>query len=158
MEKKLMEYMRIGHKAEYAGKEYSLLDSIKETCPTVKAVDMSNKCRYELLRAWSQNHVGVTDAQRKEMLSYEEQIPTDALVPSDKIRFITSDYKTKFEVKNFDFVIVNEKKVQVAYLDAYHFAFVGQSLPLWGGCFHICHFAEICERNGNHVAPIQKSY
>jgi len=37
---------------------------------------------------------------------------------------------------------------RVIYLDSHHFQF-------WGGfCYHICEFAELCEKNGNIVEPV----
>lgn len=130
---------------------------MKESKETVKAVNAKNLSRYELLKAWSQNHVGVTDEQAQEMQGYEEEINIVDILPHEIIRFITSDYKTKFVTKDLSTVSVNGTVARVAFLDECHFTFVDKiAMNLYGGCFHICQFAEICEKNGIEVKAIEE--
>lgn len=150
MVKAFAKYMTWGKEVEstYTGEVYKLIQDMSETQPTVLAVNMKNWRRYELLKAWSRNHVGVTDEQRAEMQRYEEFLEIDAVMPHNMIRFITSDYKTRFEVRNLSMVLVNGKALRVFFHDACHFGFVG------GSSYHICEFAELCERNGINVEPV----
>lgn len=157
MDKQFARYMRIGKKVEIAGTVYQLIEDMRENKETVKAVNEKNLRRYELLRAWSRNHVGVTEEQAQEMKGYEEELVIESVEPHNKVRFITSDYKTKFEVNDLSNVIVDGVTARVAYLDECHFTFVDKiNTNLYGGCFHICQFAELCEKNGIEVKPVEK--
>ena len=157
MDKQFARYMRIGKKVEIAGTVYQLIEDMRENKETVKAVNEKNLRRYKLLRAWSQNHVGVTEEQAQEMKGYEEELVIESVEPHNKVRFITSDYKTKFEVNDLSNVIVDGVTARVAHLDEYHFTFVDKiNTNLYGGCFHICQFAELCEKNGIEVKPVEK--
>lgn len=81
------------------------------------------------------------------------------ITPHDKIRFITPSYETKFEVADLSLVSVNGTAARVAYIDEYHFTFVDKiNVNLYGGCFHICQFAEICEKENIEVKPIEKVF
>lgn len=158
MLKQFARYMKDGKEVEssYTGAVFKLIQGMDENKPTVLAVNMENWKRYSLLKAWSNNHVGVTDEQRAEMEGYEESLEIEAVVPHNTIRFITPDYEPKFEVKDLDRVLVNGKAARVAYLDEYHFTFADTfAMNLWGGCFHICQFAELCESNGIEVQPMR---
>lgn len=67
------------------------------------------------------------------------------------IRFITSHYDDKFHIKDGESVIVtygsDEKVTKVCrYIDETHLE-IGTQL------FHICQFAEMCEKNGYSVQP-----
>jgi len=52
------------------------------------------------------------------------------------IRIIDGKYNDLFEVEDGGFILVNEKKYQVRYLDPTHFKIVG------GWTYHICEFGE----------------
>ena len=71
------------------------------------------------------------------------------MTPANKIRFITPDYTTKFEVMDLGRVKVNGKVQKVYYIDDYHFGFVG------GLAYHICQYAEVCERSDIEVKPLE---
>ena len=149
MDKAYAKYMRLGKKIKTAaGEEFKLLVDMDESKDTVLAVPMEHLRRYELLQTWSRNHVGVTDEQKMEMKGYEVELPIDAVEPANKVRFITPDYMTLFMVPDLSYVRVNGEPRQVVYLDETHFHFAKS------GCFHICEFAELCERNGNRVEVI----
>lgn len=156
MNKEFAKYMTYGLKVEdiSSGTKYKLIEKMSADKDTVRAVALDNVQRYELLKAWSHNQVGVTPEEQAEMEKYEVAVCIDSVTPIDKLRFITPDYKTKFEVTNLDKVLVNGKENIVVYMDEYHFTFAGNGLHLWGGCFHICQFAELCEKNGIDVAPL----
>lgn len=71
------------------------------------------------------------------------------------IRFITPDYKEKFRIADGDSIILhlsngNTMKRTCRYIDDYHLE-VGDNL------YHICEFAELCERNGHTVEPAEKT-
>ena len=150
MVKQFAKYMTWGKevKSSYTGEVFKLIQDMDASQPTVTAVNVENWRRYELLKAWSRNHVGLSDEERSEMLSYEEVLEIASVEPHNTIRFITSDYTTKFEVKNLGRVMVNGMVKRVIYLDACHFAFEG------GMFYHICEFAELCERTGAIVTPV----
>lgn len=150
MVREFVKYMKRGKDVEssYTGEVYKLVQDMEESQSTVLAVNMENWRRYELLKTWSRNHVGVTEEQEAEMRGYEETLDIKAVVPHNSIRFITPAYETKFEVKDLGNVVVNGDVRRVVYLDPYHFSFVG------GMGYHICEFAELCERNGIEVKPV----
>lgn len=72
------------------------------------------------------------------------------------IRFITPEYKELFRVPDGGKIEITlsdgEKKTRTCrYVDETHFETVG------GDLYHICQFAEIMERNGNAVTPVEPS-
>lgn len=73
---------------------------------------------------------------------------------ADTIRFITSKYETLFRIRNLGRIIVNGTEQRVVYLDDTHFTFTEGSGAF--GCFHICHFAELVEKNGWTVEPVEE--
>lgn len=135
--------LRSFHHVTYSGEEYTLLDEY-DGRETLKAVKKTDCDEYTTRRAWLQNHVGSEAENRQVMESLEFLLPADEIVPSDKVRFITSKYETLFEVMNFGFIRENGKIKQVYFMDPYHFAFVDS-----GVCWHICQYAEACERVGH---------
>lgn len=74
----------------------------------------------------------------------------------NKIRFINSDYRTLFILNDGDKVRIvhpdGEKVDRVVHGvgDGYH-------VQIGYNTFHICHFAELMERNGNTVIPLRAS-
>ena len=168
MEKTFVRHMTWGKQVKSStGVIYKLVESMDESKESVKAVSMDNWGRYDLLKAWvrnwEQNSMGFRERFteniedcRTEMQSYEEEVKIADIVPHDIIRFITPNYQTKFEVKKLTKVLVNGKAATVAYMDECHFTFADTiGMNLYGGCFHICQFAELCEKNGIEVNPIE---
>jgi hypothetical protein len=82
------------------------------------------------------------------MQSYETELQITDIEPANKIQFITPNYKTKFEVKNLDSILVNGESRRVIFLDETHFQFEK------GSCYHICQWAELCDKNGIEINPI----
>ena len=159
MDKKFARYMGYGKRvAGRDGTVYKLIEEAEDK-DAVKAVREDNLKRYDLLTAWVQNwdsnscgfrerFTGDIEDCRKERESYEEAVSVAEVIPCDKVRFINPDYQKKFEVDNFADVLVNGEKRTVAYIDDYHFQFIG-------GCvYHICQFAELCSMNGIEVSKL----
>ncbi len=154
-------YMRYGKtvKDNRTSEEYVLLSGVDEKTNTVYGVGVGNKARLDLLSAWignwEKNYLnfrerwqGDVDQCRAERESYIISLPVADIEPCNRVRFITPNYDTLFEVTDFDTVKVNGEVRRVYSLDDYHFGFVG------GAVFHICEFAELCQRNGLSVEPI----
>lgn len=171
MVKEFAKYMTWGKIVEslHTGTTFKLIEDMDKKKDTVRAVSMENWKRYDLLKAWIRNYDQAVwgfrdkysqkdaDGWKAEKQSYEVELKIDCIKPCNKIRFITPDYKTKFEVENLSLISVNGKAARVAYLDETHFTFVDTvSMNLYGGCFHICQFAELCERDGIEVKPLPK--
>jgi hypothetical protein len=175
MTKDFARYMTYGKKVEslYTADTFKLIEDMSADKDTVKVVQENEYEVYNRLRAWERStdnglwerltasgktKEGVS-AERKGM---EQDLRIDAIRPCDKVRFITSDYKTLFFVNNFNRVMVtfsDGKTVvaRVAYIDECHFTFVdGIAMNLYGGAFHICQFAEECERTGCKVSEVEK--
>ena len=163
MDRALLKHMTYGKRVQdHDGTVYMLLEDADRTGanPEVYAVRESNLRRYELLRAWRQNwdrdpgfrerFTHNIDDCVKEFYGLRELISLTNMDPADKIRFITSDYKTLFEVNNLDFVKVNGEEKRAIFLDSHHFKFENE-IP-----YHICEFAEICERHNAKVEPVSK--
>lgn len=150
MVKQFAKYLKFGNRVEstWSGEMYFLVQKVEDGASVVDAVREDNWNRYLLLRTWNNNHVGLTEEQKKEMSGYVESLKISTITPRDKVRFITSGYDTKFEVETFHKVLVDGKPRRVIFLDPYHFAFEG------GTFYHICEFAELCERNGVVVEPL----
>ena len=71
------------------------------------------------------------------------------------IRFIDSRYNEKFRIADGDKITIrysngNSAERTCRYIDEYHLE-VGSNL------YHICEFAEMCERNGHTVEPAEKT-
>ena len=159
MEKKYAKYMRYGTAVECDNEVYKLIEDMSGEADTVKVIPMSCKERYYLLIAWMQNwksnsmgfrdrFTGNIEDIEIEKLSYETELKIEDVTPCDIIRFIDSNYREKFKVKNFSIISVNGTQRQVYYIDECHFGFIR------GDIYHICQFAEICERNNIVVAQI----
>ena len=148
MKKEERRYMRYGKMVMFHGREYKLVADMTEEKETVKAVPAEEYRRFELLTAWSRNDVGLTAEQREELSAIPQEIPCGECEPANRIRFITSEYNNKFEVPDLRYILVNGRRRQVRYIDEYHFSLEG------GSVFHICEFAEMCERNGISVLPL----
>lgn len=169
MDKKYAKYMKYGKLVEdpKTKKVYMLVENMREDKDVVMAVDMDNCNRYERLSAWidnwQSNNYGFRErftediaAIKAEHKSYEETIKIEDVIPHNEIRFITSSYKTLFFVKDLSAVLINGVEARVAYNDDYHFTFIDRvGMHLYGGCFHICQFAEICEQQGYEVKPAE---
>lgn len=167
MDRKYAKYMKYGKtvKSRLTGKTFKLVEDMDEKKSTVEVVNIENKARYDLLGAWIRNweqnccgfrerFEGNIEDCRKERQSYVEKVKISDVEPNDVIRFITPGYETKFEVKDLSVVSVGGKLARVVYVDDYHFSFAYCDMSIWCGCFHICQYAELCERNGIEVKPI----
>ena len=179
MTKQFAKYMTYGKKVacSWTGEVFSLIEDMDGNKETVRAVNLNNLRQYQTLNAWSRNwdndsnfrerfsasiekgEHGTIEDCREERKSYEVELKISDITAKDKIRFITPNYETKFEVDNLCMVLVNGKAARVAYMDETHFTFVDKiNVNFYGGCFHICQFAEICEKNNIEVRPIEKTF
>lgn len=171
MIKEFAKYMTWGKLVEsmHTGSVYKLIEDMDKKKDVVRAVSMENWKRYELLKAWIRNYDQAASGFRdkfsqedaagwkEEKQGYEVELKIDYVKPCDRIRFITPDYNVRFEAVNLSLISVNGKAARVFYLDETHFGFVDTfSVNLYGGCFHICQFAELCERNDIEVKPLEK--
>ena len=73
----------------------------------------------------------------------------------NSIRFIDSGYNEKFRVNDGDKILIHTRngttlERECKYIDDYH-------TQIGSDVFHICEFAELCERNGHTVEPINQS-
>lgn len=154
MKKEHRKYMRLGKTVRCNGKEYRLLEDVPEEGSRVKAVRYDNKRRYELLRAWSRNQVGLKEGEKEEMEGYEESLEIDSLEPADKIRFIDPNYNDLFILPDFGKVRIGDREYTAVYIDSCHLYLIGESgYPL---CYHICQLAEWRERNGLSCGPVKE--
>ena len=164
--KTLRKYMRYGKlvESDWTGETYKLLDDMDESKEFVKAVNTSDLRRFDLLSAWVRNWDSDSsgfrkrfeengediEAVRAERESFITELKCDNVSTADKVRFITPNYENLFEVKNLGKVLVNGKAKPVYYIDECHFGFIEH------GCiYHICELAELAERNGIKVEPLQ---
>jgi hypothetical protein len=169
MEKIFAKYMKWGKLVKHTstGAVYKLIEDMDGGKETVKVVGEDVLSRYELLRAWErnweQNSIGFRERFTEENIKesaierqgYETEVDISDIIPHNMIRFITPDYKTKFEVVDLSTVSVSGKEAMVTFMDETHFTFVDTiSTNLYGGCFHICQFAEICEKESIEVLPV----
>lgn len=72
----------------------------------------------------------------------------------NSIRFIDSGYNEKFRVNDGDKILIHTRNGttlvrECKYIDDYH-------TQIGSDVFHICEFAELCERNGHTVEPAGK--
>ena len=70
------------------------------------------------------------------------------------IRFINSHYKVLFRIPDGESITVTDRNGKpesylCRYIDDYH-------TQIGSDVFHICEFAELCERNGHTVEPAGK--
>lgn len=166
MDKAYAKYMKFGGMVAYAGKKYKLVADMNEKEETVKAVSMDNWGRYHMLSAWimnwEQNSIGFRDRFtgniedcRAERTTYEVELKIQDVQPCDKVRFVKTRGHEEFEVTNLSRVLVDGEAAMVVYMDETHFTFADKiSTRLYGGCFHIDQFAEICDANNVDVRQI----
>ena len=132
-------YMRYGKRVRVGEDVFFLVSGVDLNSFTAKAVADEHKNRYDLLKAWSRNRVGLTEDQKAEMIGYEKELSIKEFAPH---------YDLKFRIKDLSPVLCNGKERMAVYHDEYHFSFVD------GGVWHICEFAEACERNDITVRPV----
>ena len=70
------------------------------------------------------------------------------------IRFIDSKYNEKFRISDGDKILIYTRdggtmERECRYIDDYHTK-IGLNI------YHICEFAELCEKNGHTVEPTEK--
>ena len=144
MKAELVRYMRLGKSVAMGEEKYILVRDAKAGDTELQAVNQKDYSRYDLLRAWSRNHVGVTPEQEAEMKGYVEFLPVAECTPDNDVRIMDSDWNEKFRVKDLDNILFNGEKRTVNWLDDYHFDFVGH--PTIYGCFHIYQFGELWKK------------
>ena len=160
MDKEMAKYMKYGKQVTYTpdGEEYKIVDiefgfGNKLNKDSVKCVAISNLNRYELLRAWGNNHVGLTENQRKEMNGYVVELPFAELEPANTVRFISPNYDTLFEVKDLSLVTVDDKQYRAVYADETHMILGAPDGGYGKGLLHIREFAELSKMNLWHIEP-----
>ena len=163
MVKQYAKYMRYGKvvRCSWTAWDYKLIEDMDAEKATVKAVLLDNYERYRLLGIWIENwnkdsgfrerFTENIDACIKEREAYVEELRISDVTPVNEIRFITPHYDTKFVVNDLGRVKVNGKTQKVYYIDEYHFGFVD------GAVYHICEFAELCEKNGIDINPVMRN-
>ena len=70
------------------------------------------------------------------------------------IRFIDSTYNEKFRISDGDRILIHTRdggtmERECRYIDDYH-------TKIGFNIYHICEFAELCEKNGHTVEPAEK--
>lgn len=70
------------------------------------------------------------------------------------IRFIDSEYNEKFRISDGERILIHTRnggtmEREYRYIDDYHTK-IGLNI------YHICEFAELCEKNGHTVEPLGK--
>ena len=152
MKAEFVRYMRLGKRVAVGGEKYILVRDAKAGDAELQAVNQKNYRRYDLLRAWSRNHVGVTLEQGAEMKGYIELLPVANCTPDNDVRIMDGNWDERFRIKDLTDILFNGEKRRVNWLDDYHFDFVGH--PTIYGCFHIFQFGELTERCGWDVEQI----
>ena len=154
MKKEYVRYMRLGKRVAVGNEKYILVRDAKAGDTELQAVNESNYRRYDRLRAWSRNHVGVTPEQEAEMNGYIELLPVANCTPDNDVQIMDGNWDERFRVKDLTEILFNGEKRTVNWLDDCHFDFVGH--PTIYGCFHIYQFGELTERRGWQVEPAEK--
>ena len=168
MNKKYVKYLRFGHliKSNWSENEYELVEWPESEQETVKAVAVENSRRYQLLSAWSLNwdkdssfreRFGEDiEACRTERVGYVEELRVADITPINKVRFIDSHYGTKFEIQTLSTILVNGRPAKAVYIDPTHFRLIETDINtrMWGDTFHVCQFAELCEKSNIKVVPV----
>ena len=146
MKAEFVRYMIFGKRVAVGDEKYILIRDAKDGDTALQAVNQKNYRRYDLLRIWSRNGVGVTPEQEQEMRSYEEIVPVAACTPDNDVRILNANWEEQFRIKDLTELSFNGEIRTVNWLDDYHFDFVGHHNPL--GCFHIGQFGELWKKCG----------
>ena len=152
MKTEFVRYMRLGKRVAVGEENYVLVRDAKEGDTTLQAVNLSNYRRYDLLRTWSRNGVGITPEQGAEMKGYIEIIPVADCTPDNDVRIMNANWEEQFRVKDLTEFSFNGEICTVNWLDDYHFDFLGRHNPF--GCFHIFQFGELWKRCGWRVERV----
>ncbi len=109
----------------------------------------------QYLNLKSKEEIGaLTEEEKKQLSTMVTYADAGSFETADTIRFITPKYETLFRIRNLGRILVNGTEKRVVYLDDTHFTFTEGSGAF--GCFHICQFAELVEKNGWTVEPIEE--
>ena len=146
-------HLRFGHRVRslYTGEEYKLVEDLNDEGET-KAVKPDDYDRY--IRLSAKGNGNLSEDEKTELERMIVPIRYTGIEPADMVRFIDSQYNELFRVKNLGRILLDGKEKRVAYIDDYHFTFTDGAGPY--GCFHICQFAELVEKNGMQLEPVKK--
>lgn len=168
-------YMRYGAKVkDGSGKVFTLVEDMSAEKETVAGVE-SNLYggQYRILKAWIKNwksgdsnfkrySVDDVKAWEAEVAAMVVPLTISEVEPEDKIRFIASDYDTRFVVPNLGLIRMNGEARQVFAYDECHFGFIQRDYTEKpdgknhsASCYHICEFAERCEVGMITVEPME---
>ena len=151
MDKALLKYMSYGKMVKAKnGATYRIICNVKGNDTNVKVVSKDKYAFYHHTKEQIRRGIISKEEGEKVIETYLNELPVEDIEPADEVRFINSKYETLFKVPDLGYILENGKKKRVVYLDDYHFTFTEGTCY---GCFHICQYAEICERNGITVVP-----
>lgn len=152
MKAELVRYMRGGKRVMVRNEKYILVRDAAEGDTALQAVNQKSYRRYDLLRAWSRNGVGITLEQEAEMKGYIELLPVAVCTPDNEVRILNANWEEQFRVKDLTELSFNGEICTVNWLNDYHFDFVGRHNPF--GCFHIGQFGELWKQCGWEVKQL----
>lgn len=169
MVKKFAKFMKYGKIVEssWTGSKFKLIEDMDEGKDFVRVVPVAKWDRYHTVKVWLENWETNKWSFRErftwkdvnewktEMQGIEDELKISDIKPANFVRFITPEYKDKFKVRDLSLVVVDGKARRVVYLDEAHFTFMdGDGMNLYGGCYHICQYAELCKQNNIEVKPV----
>ena len=102
MKAEFVRYMRLGKRVAVGNEKYILVRDAKAGDTELQAVNESNYRRYDRLRAWSRNHVGVTPEQEAEMNGYIELLPVADCTPDNDVQIMDGNWDERFRVKDLE--------------------------------------------------------
>lgn len=161
MDKKYSRFLRYNPVKDKAGNMYKLQNYCSEEVDTVIATKPENEEEYDSL-IYARQRRDLTPEETARISKLEVRLPIEEVEVADFVRFITPKYDNKFIIKNLGYVSVNgEKRLVAHYGDKVHFAFYYEKENgefAYRGMYHICEFAEMCEKNSLVVEPISETY
>lgn len=140
------------------------MDDMKLLCSTRPQSHIDSNIRSDLyaFRADTDNYAYLIKCQTHKgdynfyVTAYEKDSLDKHIKNAEKgIRFVNSSYKKLFTIPDGDKIQITfydgTKELRVCrYIDEYH-------LEIGDNLYHICHFAELMEQNGNSVIPMRSS-
>lgn len=158
MDKKLSIFFRYNKVKDKNGTEYKVqIGHQGQEYDIVPAVKCEDEWEYDKLNLARQQRE-LTAEEEIRLKELEVMLPVKDIESADFVRFITPKYKSKFIIRNLDKVLYKgERYIVAGYGDDYHMSLyrIKEDGSFgYGGLYHICEFAEMCERTGATVEPL----
>ena len=152
MRKEYAAYLTYGAHIKRGMDRYFITGSYDEGSGKIPCVNIKYQRIWTSLHTYSGNKR--TEESQVKVGDLVEYLTVEEVEPLGQVRFIDCHYQDKFLVPAFGRVRINEEVRVAVPIDDYHLFLIKEDQPSSARSYHICQFAELCERYHIKVEPI----